>query len=66
MSDYRIDAATKEEWAIRALNAEAKLAKAVGALREILTRWDTPAWKDVEATGYVINRARATLDELEK
>jgi len=43
-----------------------KLAKAVEALREIVTRWDTPAWKDVEATGSVINRARTTLAELEK
>jgi len=45
--------------------AQAKLAKAVEALREIITRWDTPAWKDVEATGSVINRARAVLAELE-
>jgi len=45
--------------------AEAKLAKAVEALREIITRWDTPAWKDVEATGSVINRARTVLAELE-
>jgi hypothetical protein len=34
MSDYRIESATKEEWANRALSAEAKLAKAVEALRE--------------------------------
>jgi len=27
MSDYRVDAATKEEWAERALKAEAKLKK---------------------------------------
>ena len=33
MSDYRIEAATKEEWAERALAAEAKLAKAVEGLR---------------------------------
>jgi hypothetical protein len=32
MSDYRIEAATKEEWAERALRAEAKLQKAVEAL----------------------------------
>jgi hypothetical protein len=32
MSDYRIEAATKEEWALRALKAEAKLAKTVKAL----------------------------------
>lgn len=46
--------------------AEAKLAKTIDALREIITRWDTPSWKDVEATGSVINRARAVLAELEK
>ena len=33
MSDYRIEAATKEEWAIRAMNAETKLAKAMEVLR---------------------------------
>jgi len=44
---------------------EAKLAKAVEALREIIDRWDTPSWKDAEATGSVINRARAVLAELE-
>lgn len=32
MTDYRIEAATKEEWAERALRAEVKLAKAVGTL----------------------------------
>ena len=32
MSDYRIEAATKEEWAERALKAEAKLSNAVEAL----------------------------------
>jgi hypothetical protein len=35
MSDYRIEAATKDEWANRALIAEAKLAKAVAGLRKI-------------------------------
>jgi hypothetical protein len=34
-------------------------------MREIITRWDTPAWKDAEATGSVINRARTVLAELE-
>jgi hypothetical protein len=32
MSDYRVEAASKEEWAERALMAEAKLAKAFNAL----------------------------------
>ena len=35
MSDYRVDAATKEEWAYRALKAEARLAKMVFALRNL-------------------------------
>jgi hypothetical protein len=35
MSDYLIEAATKEEWAERALRAEAALAKAVSALNVI-------------------------------
>lgn len=35
MIDYRIEAATKEEWAERALRAEAKLAKAIDALEWI-------------------------------
>ncbi len=46
-------------------NGQARLAKAVEALREIIARWDTPAWKEVEPTGAVINRARATLAEIE-
>ena len=33
MNDYRIEAASKQEWAERALAAEAKLAIAVEALR---------------------------------
>ena len=36
MTDYRIDAATKEEWAARAFAAEAKLAKAVDTLARIV------------------------------
>ena len=56
MSDYRIEAATKEEWAIRALNAEAKLAKAMEALKNI-----------AHGGGYTdMQIARAALAELEK
>lgn len=36
MTDYRVEAATKEEWAARALAAEAKLAKAVDTLVRIV------------------------------
>lgn len=45
---------------------KAQLEKAVEALIEIIARWDTPAWKDVEPTAAVINRARAVLAEIEK
>jgi thioredoxin-like negative regulator of GroEL len=105
MTDYRIEAATKEEWAERALraerkladtaidyeklrrrwaevaqskyqrakSAEAKLAKAVEALREIARQKKTDELEteyDVEVAdfegGYdlCIDRARATLAEL--
>ena len=36
MSDYRIEAATKEEWAARALRAEAKLETLEDAARSAL------------------------------
>lgn len=36
MSDYRIEAATKDEWAARALAAEARLAKATDTLARIV------------------------------
>jgi len=42
MGDYRIEAATKEEWSNRAFNAEAKLAKAMEALREFKDFDDMP------------------------
>ena len=32
------------------------------ALAEIIARWDSPKWKDVEPTAEVINRARAALE----
>lgn len=34
------------------------------ALRAIIERWDTPAWKDAEPTGAVIERARVVLREI--
>jgi hypothetical protein len=59
MTDYRIKAATKEEWADRALRAEAKLANAVEEAfyegfcegRDGGWVWGdpTPAWKKSEA-----------------
>jgi len=38
MSDYKIDAATKEEWALRAWSAEAKLAKAEARIEALEDR----------------------------
>jgi hypothetical protein len=40
MTDYRIEAGTKEEWAERALRAEAALAKAVEALQSVIEACD--------------------------
>lgn len=37
----------------------------VEALRAIIERWDTPAWKDAGPTGAVIERARAELAKWE-
>ena len=39
MSDYRVEAASKEDWAERALKSEAKLAKAEAELEEA---WKVP------------------------
>jgi hypothetical protein len=63
----RLDTANKAraDANFRANKNQFKLAEAMGSLREIITRWDTPAWKDAEATGSVINRARTKLAELE-
>jgi hypothetical protein len=57
MSDYRIEAATKEEWAVRALIAEAKLAKAMKAMQF----WSQAQEPDVDAA---INLMQATIAEL--
>ena len=53
MSDYRIEAATKEEWAARAFAAEERLAKALEALEKL----------DV-GEGWAAQIARTTLAEL--
>jgi hypothetical protein len=47
MSDYRIEAATKEEWAERALRAEAKL-EVVTAARDMMRRLLASAEDDLE------------------
>jgi len=62
MSDYRIEAATKKEWANRALVAEAKLAKAVEALR-FIGQFNTVS--NISTIWKVTDRARTTLAELE-
>ena len=50
-------------------DASRKLAEAMEELREIITCWDAPLWKDADqqarATGSVINRARTKLAKLE-
>jgi hypothetical protein len=38
-----------------------QIAELKAHLSAIIARWDTPAWKDAEPTGEVINRARAAL-----
>jgi hypothetical protein len=67
MSDYRIEAATKEEWANRALVAEAKLAKAVeAAFNEGFLAATADGWVNnprIE-TEWKRSEARTTLDEL--
>ena len=57
MSDYRIEAGTREEWAVRALKAEAKLAKAMKAMQF----WSQAQEPDVDAA---INLMQATIAEL--
>ena len=47
MSDYRIEAASKEEWAYRALNAEDKVSRLVDnliALKSYLKKNDDPSY----------------------
>ncbi len=41
--------------------AEAERDALLKASEEVIDRWDTPAWKDVEPTAAVINRLRARL-----
>ena len=41
MSDYRVDAASKEEWAERAINAEKKLAALEDSIKELFNLLDT-------------------------
>jgi len=71
MSDYRIEAATKDEWANRALIAEAKLAKAVEALHIIdaLDLKNSVSGCIPDPLLWLVNhmgsKARATLAELE-
>ena len=39
MADYRVDAMTKEEWALRAWSAEARLAEAQDRTTEFEAAW---------------------------
>lgn len=38
----------------------------IEAAKEVVSRWDTPSWKDVPATAEYINRLRAAIEEAEK
>ena len=61
MSDYRIDAATKEEWAERAFAAEDKLSLLLDnliTLKASLKKWDNQ--------DYVYSYVNAMLQELEE
>jgi hypothetical protein len=61
MSDYRVDAATKEEWAERAFAAEDKLSLLLDnliTLKVRLKKWDNQ--------DYVYSYVNAMLQELEE
>ena len=58
MTDYRIEAASKEEWAERALRAEAKLAKA----KDFVLR--TLRYAGNNGDDFLANKACAALAEL--
>jgi len=61
MSDYRVEAASKEEWAYRALNAEDKVNMLVDnliALKSYLKKNDDPS--------YVAAYIDATLQEVKE
>lgn len=61
MTDYRVDAATKEEWAYRALNAEDKVSMLVDnliALKSYL--------KNNDDSYYVAAYIDATLQEVKE
>jgi len=61
MSDYRVDVATKEEWAERAWNAEDKLSLLLDnliTLKARLKKWDNQ--------GYVYSYVNAMLQEIEE
>lgn len=52
MSDYKIDAATKEEWALRAWSAEAKLAEAQARIEALEDRLQAAIDDAKEAEAY--------------
>ena len=66
MSDYRIEAATKEEWVNRALIAEAKLTKAVDELQLASAELLVIGVMGLHPTALTAaNKARDVLAELE-
>lgn len=59
---YECDRATVAE-AARLLRVLQQQDELLEALEAIVARWDTPAWKDVESTAEVVNRARAAINK---
>ena len=60
----------KATYAAHAINSHDELVAEVERLRELLeaakavvTRWDTPNWKDAEPTAAVIGRLRAIISK---
>ncbi len=58
-----IEAATKEEWAVRAMNAEDKLAKVTEALEQVLIEYDHLDNKEPNFMNSAALAARDTLSQ---
>jgi hypothetical protein len=58
-----IEAATKEEWAVRAMNAEDKLAKVIEALEQVLIEYDHLDNEEPYCMTSAVLAARDTLSQ---
>ena len=65
MSDYRVDAATKEEWALRAWSAEARLEKLKAEYKALLAEKDSEisGWFETEYGAEMVLCTSAANDE---